>query len=135
MFFPHFFFQLEEQDFGEEIQPASIRGYLADYKNFSEKITLVLKTVVSEETTQEEMTQGITDLQELQAELDGSVPLSPSFFSLFFWRRLMWFFSVLISFPSFFLTSRNLFSHANQCKSRSNFYIGVNMLLHLSDVF
>ena len=63
-------FQLEEQDYGEEIQPSSIRGYLAEYKNFSEKITLVLKTVVSDETSQGEMTQGVTDLQELTTELD-----------------------------------------------------------------
>ncbi|GFO31315.1 serine/threonine-protein kinase smg1, partial [Plakobranchus ocellatus] len=77
--------KLEEQDYGEEIQPASIRGYLADYKNFSEKITLVLKMVVSEETSQQEMTQSVAELDELTAELDlvydSLMEFAPSIFA------------------------------------------------------
>ncbi|XP_059145931.1 serine/threonine-protein kinase SMG1-like [Physella acuta] len=62
--------KLEEQDYGEEVQPGGIRDYLAHYKTFSEKITAILKTVVSDMTTRDEMSQSVADLEELRTQLD-----------------------------------------------------------------
>ncbi|CAL1541344.1 unnamed protein product [Lymnaea stagnalis] len=62
--------KLEEQDFGEEVKPGSIRAYLAQYKIFSEKITAILKTVVSEMTTRDEMAQSVQDMEALKSQLD-----------------------------------------------------------------
>uniref|UniRef100_A0A2C9LZC5 non-specific serine/threonine protein kinase n=1 Tax=Biomphalaria glabrata TaxID=6526 RepID=A0A2C9LZC5_BIOGL len=62
--------KLEEQDYGAEIHVESIRAYMAHYKNFSEKITALLKTVVSEMTTREEMAQSVQDMELVKDQLD-----------------------------------------------------------------
>ncbi|KAH9498432.1 Serine/threonine-protein kinase smg1 [Bulinus truncatus] len=62
--------KLEEQDYGTEVHPSSIRAYMTHYKIFSEKITAILKTVVSEMTTREEMAQSVHDMEAVKDQLD-----------------------------------------------------------------
>ncbi|XP_076458807.1 serine/threonine-protein kinase SMG1-like [Babylonia areolata] len=63
--------KLEEQDYGEEINPDGIRHYLSSYKMFSENITTALKSVVSEEATQASMFTTQTVLQDLVVQIPG----------------------------------------------------------------
>lgn len=60
---------MEEQDYGEDINPGGIREYLALYRIFSENITSVLKTVVSDDASQASMMDSETVLHELVLQI------------------------------------------------------------------
>ncbi len=61
------FLQQEEQDFGPEPVPGGIREYVNAYKTFSENFTTLLKLVMSDDLTQQIMSE-VTNMADTLAQ-------------------------------------------------------------------
>jgi uncharacterized protein YaaW (UPF0174 family) len=61
--------QQEEQEYGDQVNENGIRDYLNLYKKFSENLTMALKMIVSDDFTEDSMTETKSLIEALQTQI------------------------------------------------------------------